>query len=823
MGLELTDEELDVAMAEMDVEGSGLVDFEELHTWWVNQDQDFGERLLDSLINGGGRGSGKVRVVLPDLNDPEVRRAGKVLTRAYSKRRLRKNAAEYRAEQLASLKSTPDWLARQCGWADAAEMADAQYESDVLDSKYGMGGGLEWGSERGPLATREGTFFSPVGRPARFADRRGLSEHMVNHALNSLSRSESYGALHAVTVAARFKKIVEHKRTQRAVEEARQISHARAREEEARQRRRAEESAIVYARILAARRAKMCKGWRLALPKVMLCARLMVDCRKRMALKQLERDKAEAVTEELAEIVEILRDSSQSVAEKAVSLGSMSLDHTEWEAAPVVRSMEYLGEGFTAGMEAQIRAQRRLASDGKSDREIRQMFDQLVVYDNYNTSASSASSAAAASAAAASGGGSSSSKGGGGAALSKEKVRELMVELFPGQSDEEFEAAFQEMQVIGTKQTHDGDDDDDAGDGSPVAKGGGGSSGDSDSDSGVLIEFDAFRDWWRLKMSSAKKAAAKQMREVQDRLLAGGDRSVDHDAGKADILALMDLLDPERGEEELGYSRHYAVAEAAVIMLAVGSNSDRHAPNAATNAGILRPRMVAKSVLVRHEHAEHLANHLMHLMNHVSCGSAVWDGLLSLLSFMVEGFFSVLVDPLTDPLAAHGVGFAFDRLFLPSDQKIVIDLLLRQPSYVEYSERRTWVVWLRCITGIVTTSHEYNRGLGGGGGGGSGGGGGGGGGGGTGVGSRRYRRLDLLDALSNLMAHGVGMGVEHAGLVAGCRQVLHNAYDEREMQRLIKAEHTKAEQAEAAKAAQEQQAAEQAAAVGKSKHKRSEA
>ena len=39
----------------------------------------------------------------------------------------------------------------------------------------------------------------------------------------------------------------------------------------------------------------MCRGWRVALPKVMLCANLMVDCRKRMVLKQLERDKAEAV------------------------------------------------------------------------------------------------------------------------------------------------------------------------------------------------------------------------------------------------------------------------------------------------------------------------------------------------------------------------------------------------------------------------------------------------------------------------------------------------------------------------------------------------
>ena len=65
--------------------------------------------------------------------------------------------------------------------------------------------------------------------------------------------------LSAMTVAHRMKKIVEHKHTQRQVEEARQISHAKAREEETRQRKRDEESAVIYARLLAARRAKMCR------------------------------------------------------------------------------------------------------------------------------------------------------------------------------------------------------------------------------------------------------------------------------------------------------------------------------------------------------------------------------------------------------------------------------------------------------------------------------------------------------------------------------------------------------------------------------------
>ena len=89
-----------------------------------------------------------------------------------------------------NLFSTPDWLARQCGWYDAAEMAQAQYNSDVIDSKYGMGCGLEWGSSRGPLSPRPGTMFSPVGRPARFDSKRGFANHMVGHALTSLAKSE---------------------------------------------------------------------------------------------------------------------------------------------------------------------------------------------------------------------------------------------------------------------------------------------------------------------------------------------------------------------------------------------------------------------------------------------------------------------------------------------------------------------------------------------------------------------------------------------------------------------------------------------------------
>ena len=46
MGAEITDEELDLVMTEIDVEGTGLIDFEELVTWWFNQE---GTSIRDRL------------------------------------------------------------------------------------------------------------------------------------------------------------------------------------------------------------------------------------------------------------------------------------------------------------------------------------------------------------------------------------------------------------------------------------------------------------------------------------------------------------------------------------------------------------------------------------------------------------------------------------------------------------------------------------------------------------------------------------------------------------------------------------------------------
>ena len=91
--------------------------------------------------------------------------------------------------------------------------------------------------------------------------------------------------------------------------------------------------------------------------------------------------------------------------------------------------------------------------------------------------------------------------------------------------------------------------------------------------------------------------------------------------------------------------------------------------------------------------------------------------------------------------------------------------------------------------GIITTSREYRRS------------------------ESRYRRLDLLDALDHLMASGSGMGIEQAGMCAGCRQVLHNALDEREMQRLVRLEKENQDHIDTMKQQEEQQAAASAATV----------
>ena len=97
-----------------------------------------------------------------------------------------------------------------------------------------------------------------------------------------------------------------------------------------------------------------------------------------------------------------------------------------------------------------------------------------------------------------------------------------------------------------------------------------------------------------------------------------------------------------------------------------------------------------------------------------------------------------------------------------------------------------------CVQGIITTSREYRRG------------------------ESRYRRLDLLDALGHLMASGSGMGIEQAGMCAGCREVLHNSLDEREMQRLVRLDNEKQEQVVAMRAQEEQEAAALSTAVSTS-------
>ena len=42
-----------------------------------------------------------------------------------------------------------------------------------------------------------------------------------------------------------------------------------------------------------------------------------------------------------------------------------------------------------------------------------------------------------------------------------------------------------------------------------------------------------------------------------------------------------------------------------------------------------------------------------------------------------------------------------DQLFLPRDQQVLVDVLLRQLAYVPFTLMRSWRTWLRLVTGLV--------------------------------------------------------------------------------------------------------------------------
>eukprot|EP01047_Picozoa_sp_COSAG01_P029300 COSAG01_NODE_2004_length_8669_cov_52.796499_5_plen_375_part_00 len=269
----MSDEDIAAAIASIDQDGDGEISFGEFKVWWERlngrgggggvsgdssaedeeeDDDDDGEsfvspiqqRLLALIMLKNRKAalpalptSSAARAAaakegpeeLPDLSDPAVRRAGMMVVRAYGRLKVRRQAERYRREQLQLQKATPDWLSRQFGWVDAEEMLAAQYESDLVDSKHGMGCGLEWGAARGPLSPRPGVLFAPVGQSLRFESRRQLAAHMVDHALGTLAASRGYGALHASVAVARMRKLARHRHEAREAAERRALAHARER------------------------------------------------------------------------------------------------------------------------------------------------------------------------------------------------------------------------------------------------------------------------------------------------------------------------------------------------------------------------------------------------------------------------------------------------------------------------------------------------------------------------------------------------------------------------------------------------------------------
>jgi hypothetical protein len=776
----MSDEDIAAAIASIDQDGDGEISFGEFKVWWERlngrgsgggasgdssaedeEDDDDGEsfvspiqqRLLALIMLKNRKAalpalptSSAARAAaakegpeeLPDLSDPAVRRAGMMVVRAYGRLKVRRQAERYRREQLQLQKATPDWLSRQFGWVDAEEMLAAQYESDLVDSKHGMGCGLEWGAARGPLSPRPGVLFAPVGQSLRFESRRHLAAHMVGHALGTLAVSRGYGALHASVAVARMRKLARHRHEAREAAERRALTHARERavsehclhsgstractrararlhayswrrlcerrpslwrrsfarslsltalrsivrararacvQAMLRQKERDEQEARERAAAMAARMARMCRGWRRALPRVLICARLYVDCQRRKRAKDHERDAAEAPSEHIARVVEVLR-SKQSAAAKATLIGRMNLLIEDWETPSVLRSMEGLPAAAT--------------SQGEQGQAL---LDLLGGVPEAAAAPEPRGGSAAAAAVA--------------TAASDSGLR--------------------------------------AGEGSELQ------------DSGVA--------------TLEQQEQRQQQEEEEEEEKEEEEEEEEEEGGELWPSAPPVAVDPGGGSEG-------QVAEAALILLVVSAH-------AGTGGGAGNDSLRASAaVTLRHRHCRRVAHELLLLFNRVSCGETIWQAGVGFLAYLVEGFFTIGQPLQRIGGALSGGESRVDQLYMPRDQQVLLDLLLRQQACVPFSHMRAWRLWLRAVAGVITCSADYQQ--------------------------TRHRRHELLDVLDGLVGAGVG-GVEQQALCSGCRHVLYNALDEKEERRLLRAEEAK-EAAAAAQARAEELAAVEAAA-----------
>jgi len=149
----------------------------------------------------------------------------------------------------------------------------------------------------------------------------------------------------------------------------------------------------------------------------------------------------------------------------------------------------------------------------------------------------------------------------------------------------------------------------------------------------------------------------------------------------------------------------HAATALAVLLASVGC------------ADTLTRRRVAARV-ASHDRSRQIVGDLLRMLNDSKCGGVVWKNSLSLLAHVVEA----------DGASGAETSRA-DLVLSPPDQRVLIDVLLRQSDYVQLSSMGLWRCWLHAVHGIVVGSRSYSP--------------------------RRHRRLDLLCALEALRRAGL--------------------------------------------------------------------
>ena len=120
----MTTADIDEAIAKIDLDGDGEIDFDEFKFWWNGGDQDdsdndddddddddddapssnpLQQRLLALIMLKNSKATVVSTTAsssrpMPDLNDPAVRSAGRLLIKAFNRRKLRIDAAKYVAD-----------------------------------------------------------------------------------------------------------------------------------------------------------------------------------------------------------------------------------------------------------------------------------------------------------------------------------------------------------------------------------------------------------------------------------------------------------------------------------------------------------------------------------------------------------------------------------------------------------------------------------------------------------------------------------------------------------------------------------------------------